>query len=113
MNRALLERYRGESAAELIDLNKIFSLTIQYGQNNQSWPTQYINAQYQHSTRNGNLRSKRLSRRSWNTAVLGLETRRCNPPKTMSRSRQVSLYEGSSDGDRGYSPSLAGSPLLR
>lgn len=36
--------------------------------------TQYTRAQYQHSTRKGSFRSKRLSSRSLNTSVLGEDT---------------------------------------
>jgi hypothetical protein len=50
---------------------KGMELVIFFSSHGQRQLTQYTRAQYQHSTRKGNFRSRRLSSRSLNTSVLG------------------------------------------
>ena len=74
---AFFEGYGGKCAAELICLKVLCELCLTLKERIEDYffpaegHTQYTKAQYQHSARNGNFRSKRLRRRSWNTAVFG------------------------------------------
>lgn len=49
--------------------------------------TQYIKAQYQASTRNGNFLSSRLKKYPWNRLVFGLTTSFLSPSSRNSRFR--------------------------
>ena len=63
--------------------------------------TQYIKAQYQTSTRNGNRNKSRLKRRFLNGLVSNVETLRRMPKKPTSRCRLVVFRTGKRAGERG------------
>ena len=72
--------------------------------------TQYTKAQYQHSTKNGNLSSSLLRRRSRNTAVFGDTTSHFHEKNSTSRLRQAPCWARSSDGEDGLQASVVNSP---